>query len=282
MELVKGIDLGAVLKRDGDPGLTLGDGIEYARHGCEALQYVHDQQIVHRDVKPPNMILADEGVILVDFGVARALGGEQEEGTIAVGTPRFMAPEVLAGGTVSAASDVTARRHAVDAAHRHPAALAMRPSSKIAPGWTRAARRARGQSQAARSASPSAGGLRRGDRRARSTDRGESLAQSPGTGRSVGGHGAIVRTAAGMFDAAACSIALTDPGRDSSAGAWAPASRGGRPACRRAGLAGRGSSERARGARVPQDPRWAPVRQTGYVPYTMVVSPLVRDGQRSA
>jgi len=106
MELVKGIDLGAVLKRDGDPGLTLGDGIEYARHGCEALQYVHDQQIVHRDVKPPNMILADDGVVLVDFGVARAMGGEQEEGTIAVGTPRFMAPEVLAGGTVSAASDV--------------------------------------------------------------------------------------------------------------------------------------------------------------------------------
>ena len=106
MELVEGLDLGAMLKRDGDPGLTVGDSIEFARHGCEALQYVHDQQIVHRDVKPPNMILGEEGVILVDFGVARALGGEQEEGTIAVGTPRYMAPEVLAGGTVSAASDV--------------------------------------------------------------------------------------------------------------------------------------------------------------------------------
>src|SRR5919204_4073352 len=83
MELVTGTDLGALLKRDGDPGLALADGIEYARHGCEALQYIHDQQIVHRDVKPPNMILGDEGIVLVDFGVARALGGEQEEGTIA-------------------------------------------------------------------------------------------------------------------------------------------------------------------------------------------------------
>ena len=133
MELVKGVDLGAMLKRDGDPGLRLGDSIEYARHGCEALQYVHDQQIVHRDVKPPNMILGDEGVILVDFGVARALGGEQEEGTIAVGTPRFMAPEVLAGGTVSAGQRrLQPRRHAVDAAHRHAAALRRRAQAREA------------------------------------------------------------------------------------------------------------------------------------------------------
>ncbi len=106
MDLVHGVDLGAILKRNGQPGLTIGDAIEYARHGCEALQYVHDQQIVHRDVKPPNMILGDEGVILVDFGVARALGAEEDQGTIAVGTPRYMAPEVFAGGTVSAASDI--------------------------------------------------------------------------------------------------------------------------------------------------------------------------------
>src|SRR6185312_15812859 len=88
------------------PGLTIGDAVEYVRHGCEALSYVHSQQIVHRDVKPQNMILSEDGVILVDFGVARALGGDEDQGTIAVGTPRFMAPEVFAGGTVSAASDI--------------------------------------------------------------------------------------------------------------------------------------------------------------------------------
>src|SRR4051795_12869320 len=96
MDLVRGVDLGVVLKRSGDPGLTLGDAVEYARHGCEALSYVHSQQIVPRDVKPQNMILGDDGVILVDFGVARAIGSEDEQGTIAVGTPRFMAPEVFA------------------------------------------------------------------------------------------------------------------------------------------------------------------------------------------
>src|SRR4051794_32291009 len=46
-ELVHGIARGAILKRDGAPGLALADSIESARHGCEALQYVHSQQIVH-------------------------------------------------------------------------------------------------------------------------------------------------------------------------------------------------------------------------------------------
>ena len=106
MELVHGVDLGAVLKRSGDPGVSIGDAIEYVRHSCEALSYVHSQQIVHRDVKPQNMILGTDGIVLVDFGVARALGAESDQGTIAVGTPRYMAPEVFAGGTVSAASDI--------------------------------------------------------------------------------------------------------------------------------------------------------------------------------
>ncbi|MDP9136003.1 MAG: serine/threonine protein kinase, partial [Actinomycetota bacterium] len=106
MDLVRGTDLGAQLKERGAPGLPPTDAIDYARHTCEALQYVHEQQIVHRDVKPQNMILADDGVVLVDFGVARAIGSDEIQGTIAVGTPRYMAPEVFAGGTVSAASDI--------------------------------------------------------------------------------------------------------------------------------------------------------------------------------
>ena len=105
MDLVEGVDLGDLLKREGQPGLPLGDAIEYARQACEALQYVHEQQIVHRDVKPQNMILGEDGIVLVDFGVARELG-EEDDGTIGVGTPRFMAPEVFAGGVVSTRSDV--------------------------------------------------------------------------------------------------------------------------------------------------------------------------------
>ncbi len=107
MDLVHGVDLGAILKRSGDPGPDAGrrgrvraPRLRGARRTCTR------QQIVHRDVKPQNMILGEDGVILVDFGVARALGAEEDQGTIAVGTPRYMAPEVFAGGTVSAASDI--------------------------------------------------------------------------------------------------------------------------------------------------------------------------------
>src|SRR5271154_462702 len=107
MELVEGVDLYALLQRDGDPGLGLDRAVEYTRQACEALQYVHEQQIVHRDVKPHNLILGENGVVLVDFGIARLLADEEEdEGTVGVGTPKYMAPEVFAGGAVSPRSDV--------------------------------------------------------------------------------------------------------------------------------------------------------------------------------
>src|SRR6201987_5301133 len=106
MDLVRGIDLGALLKQRGQPGLPIEQSIEYTRQTCEALSYVHDQQIVHRDVKPQNLILSENGVVLVDFGIARLLDEVEEQGTVGIGTPRFMAPEVFAGGNVSARTDV--------------------------------------------------------------------------------------------------------------------------------------------------------------------------------
>src|SRR4051794_5300674 len=110
MELIQGNDLGVLLRERGNPGLPIDDAIEYTRQACEALQYVHDQQIVHRDVKPANLIDVPDpaAVVLVDFGVARLLGDEEQvdQGTVGIGTPRYMAPEVFAGGTVSARSDV--------------------------------------------------------------------------------------------------------------------------------------------------------------------------------
>src|SRR3954470_5043965 len=110
MEMVKGKDLGVVLKESGNPGLPVDTAIEYTRQACEALQYVHDQQIVHRDIKPANLIDAPNpaGVLLVDFGVARQIGDEEQvvAGTVGIGTPRYMAPEVFAGGTISARTDV--------------------------------------------------------------------------------------------------------------------------------------------------------------------------------
>src|SRR4051812_25304882 len=105
MEMIHGTELGKMVEQRGNPGLPVPEVVEYARQTCEALQYVHDQQIVHRDVKPANLICGEEGVVLVDFGVPTPLGAP-DAGPVGVGTPRFMAPEVFAGGQASARSDV--------------------------------------------------------------------------------------------------------------------------------------------------------------------------------
>ena len=72
MAIVEGEDLRAHLARHGRPGLPVEEAISAATQAAEALAYVHAQHVVHRDVKPQNLVLApDTGVVLVDFGVAR-------------------------------------------------------------------------------------------------------------------------------------------------------------------------------------------------------------------
>src|SRR5918997_5345827 len=291
MELIKGIDLGRVLTERGDPGLPVDEVLEFARQSCEALQYVHGQQIVHRDVKPQNLILGEDGVVLVDFGVARAIGSDETVGTIAVGTPRYMAPEVFAGGTVSAASDIfslaaTLWTLLIGPPPRYGDALRL---DKLAPGLPPElqAALAGGLEMLPEQRISSAAAFAEAIGVPLSGERGHSLAQSlgrPTTRRRV--MEAIVRTAAGMFEAAACSIALTDPKSQELVyeAAWgAGASEvGGMRLPAGVGIAGAVVAS-GEGVFVPEcrkDPRFA--RQvaagTGYVPYTMVVAPLVREG----
>ncbi|MEV0998618.1 serine/threonine-protein kinase [Nonomuraea sp. NPDC050202] len=73
-----------------------------------ALTAIHAAGVVHRDLKPSNVLLSPVGPRVIDFGIARALdtlGGVTGTGEI-VGTPRYMAPEVLRGDPVSPACDV--------------------------------------------------------------------------------------------------------------------------------------------------------------------------------
>jgi hypothetical protein len=292
MELVRGTDLGAQLAERGNPGLPYDEAIQYMRHTCEALQYVHDQQIVHRDVKPQNMILADNGVVLVDFGVARAIGSDETVGTIAVGTPRFMAPEVFAGGTVSPASDVfslaaTLWTLSVGQPPRYGDVMKI---DKVAPGLPPELQEALagGLEMLPEMRIPSAAAFAEAIGVPLTERGGESLAQSLGRApvhRRV--IEAIVRTAAGMFEAAACSIALVDEAGgelvyEAAWGAGASEVVGLRlpPG---AGLAGSvvASGEAVAVPECRKDPRWAPqvAAKTGYVPYTMLVTPLVREGK---
>ena len=290
MELIHGSDLGSVLEERGDPGLPVDEVLEWSRQTCEALQYVHEQQIVHRDVKPQNLISGGEGVVLVDFGVATQLDAA-DTGTVGVGTPRFMAPEVFAGGAVSARSDVFSLGATIwNLLTGSPPVYADDTKlSEAIPGVTpeleQTLRRSLEIIPERRIASVQAFAAALGA--PLHTSEGMSLAQSVDEGdASATLMEAVVRTAAGIFEAAAASIALVDQatGELVYQAAWGSGAREivGVRLPPGVGISGAVVAS-GEGDAVPEcrkDPRFAAqiAAGTGYVPHTMLVVPLKRNG----
>lgn len=107
MELLEGSSLGDMLQRE---RLTRPRIRHIMRQVASALAYAHSRGIVHRDVKPDNiMVVGDDHVKVTDFGIARVL---QEGGTLntqtgtAIGTPLYMSPEQIEGHKLDGRSDI--------------------------------------------------------------------------------------------------------------------------------------------------------------------------------
>jgi serine/threonine-protein kinase len=108
MELIEGQPLSAIIKERAP--LDPAEVTEILYQGALALQAAHDAGVVHRDVKPANIVVDDEGYArLTDFGISRALAGAQLTQTGEVlGTPHYLAPEQAQGQPAGPASDVYA------------------------------------------------------------------------------------------------------------------------------------------------------------------------------
>src|SRR6266487_4671556 len=108
MELVEGAPLSAVLAREGrlDPERVL----DVVAQAARALGAAHQAGLVHRDVKPSNLLIRRDGVVKVtDFGIARMIGeAPRSEVGLVVGTAAYLSPDQVACRPVTPASDVYA------------------------------------------------------------------------------------------------------------------------------------------------------------------------------
>ena len=119
MEYLQGQTLGALMKSV--KPLPEEDALKIASRICDALQYLHDNDVVHRDLKPDNIMICDDGSIrIMDFGIAKVEGARRltfGKFQPAMGTPDYMSPEQVKGARRCAYGHLQPWRDAIRDGH---------------------------------------------------------------------------------------------------------------------------------------------------------------------
>lgn len=99
---------GSLRQKMGQRPLPFSQTITIIQRIAEALDYAHERNIIHRDIKPHNILLNEQGAVcLSDFGVARIIDSDNPAQTVTmIGTPEYMAPEQVLEGGLSAQTDI--------------------------------------------------------------------------------------------------------------------------------------------------------------------------------
>ncbi|HEX8253641.1 MAG TPA: protein kinase [Thermoanaerobaculia bacterium] len=107
MELIEGDSLANVIARG---PMIPADAVRVAIHVADGLSEAHAKEIVHRDIKPDNIILSPRFVKVLDFGIAKQIGGTADpaltQGGMVIGTPHYMSPEQALGRAVDERTDI--------------------------------------------------------------------------------------------------------------------------------------------------------------------------------
>ena len=105
MDLLAGKPLSAFLTQR---PIELAKVVKWIAQAADALGYAHENDIIHRDVKPANMIIEEKlsRLKLTDFGVARIAGVQQTQTGIVLGSPSYMSPEQIRGESLTGSTDI--------------------------------------------------------------------------------------------------------------------------------------------------------------------------------